>query len=575
MHAPNDRMRPMIGRQFSAARQALQAWQQWPVALFMVGFLILQGWVMAQNTPFSYPPDELAHLSYIHDSISSPVALPRYRDGTIMGSKRLNYLGHPPAYYGSLGVIGKVFHLHPKNDHLVFRLLGVAFVGIGLAFIVLAARALGLSQEATALTLVATSAVPMFSYVAGSVSNDTLLFTGMAMAFYGLARAMRTPEGPASPWALGTLTLGLVIAFLTKATGAVFLLCFGAGFALRNLGGLRPLMLWRKVWPYALVFIFLVGGYFLAIRLSFGAFLPQPAETYPSIPPASPLSFQEYVREYLSAMWRRLPVIMSHLSVDPIEKTQLPAFYAMVCLPLAGWLVTRFSGPLLTADRMAVRFFDAVAVATLGTVVVHIVFGYKGYLGNGVLSGMQPRYYMYLLPLLWFPFFSLTRAGWFKNSVTVLFATCALLTFWNSSPFLLLKQHQARLDLPVGFSMGSREGTTAAPVQLAVQAQVQGNIDNLSLTDGELRVRGWVFDVLRGEPVPRVWVLARDEFLGAFPVQARREDVAAAMGSPAALTAGFTFSARQLPASLQQCDIRLLAEYRDGTLGPIKNSHCP
>lgn len=568
-------MKSRIGRLLADTRQSLQVWQQWPVALFMVGFLVLQGWLMAQQTPFSYPPDELAHLSYVQDSIDSPVGLPRYRDGTVMGSKRLNYLGHPPAYYGSLGWVGKVFQLHPKTHYLVFRLLGVAFVGIGLVFVVLAARALSLSQEATALTLFATSAVPMFSYVAGSVSNDTLLFTGMAMAFYGLARAMRAPAGRSSPWALAMLTLGLVIAFLTKVTGAVFLICFGATFALRNLGTLRLRELLRQVWPYALLFLILVGGYFLTVRFSFGAFLPKPAETYPEIPPTSPLSFQEYVREYLSSMWRRLPVIMSHLSVDPIDKTQLTAFYAMACLPVAGWLVTRFSTALLTADRMAVRYFDAIAVATLGTVIVHIVFGYRGYLGNGVLSGLQPRYYMYLLPLLWFPFFSLTRAGWFKSSVAVLFAVCALLTFWNSSPFLLLKQNQARLDLPVGFAMGSREGTTAAPIQLAMQAQDQGNIDNLSLADGELRVRGWVFDAVRGEPVPRVWVLARNEFLGAFPVRVRRDDVAAAMGTPAALTAGFTFSVRQVPASLQLCDIRLLAEYRDGTLGPIKNSHCP
>jgi hypothetical protein len=31
----------------------------------------------------------------------------------------------------------------------------------------------------------------------------------------------------------------------------------------------------------------------------------------------------------------------------------------MVCLPLVGWLVVRFSTPLLTADRTAIRFFDA------------------------------------------------------------------------------------------------------------------------------------------------------------------------------------------------------------------------
>mgnify|MGYP006185558859 CR=1 FL=1 len=60
------------------------------------------------------------------------------------------------------------------------------------------------------------------------------------------------------------------------------------------------------------------------------------------------------------------------------------------------------------------------------------------------------------------------------------------------------------------------------------------------------------------------------EFRRGWPVL-----VAAALGTPNALNTGFAFTARHLPTSLKACDIRLLAEYRDGSVGPLKNELCP
>ena len=64
----------MQRRLFSACAQGYRTWAHMPLALFMLVFIVLQSVVMAYNTPYSYPPDEVPHLSYIRDSIQSPAA---------------------------------------------------------------------------------------------------------------------------------------------------------------------------------------------------------------------------------------------------------------------------------------------------------------------------------------------------------------------------------------------------------------------------------------------------------------------------------------------------------------------
>ena len=565
----------MFQRIHRSLRQGLNTWAGMPLALFMLVFVILQGVVMASHSPLSYPPDEMPHLSYINDSIRSPQALPNYSDGKIMGFTQTNYLGHPPLYYSALGVVGKLFSLNPKADYLTFRLIGVGFVGLGLAFVVLMARELRLTQTTTSLLLFACASVPMFSYIAGSVSNDTLLYLGMTMGFYGLARMANPARNGPDALAPVVLLVGLLIVFLTKATGIVFMILLLGAWGMRNFRRIHPVVLVRSYWPHLAVFSVVVGGYYVYTLLQHGGVFPSPGRLYGSTPPAEPLDLAGYVREYVGSMWRRLHGIMSHLSITPIGDRWQPVFYTMVCLPIVGWLVARFSTPLLTSNRMAVRLFDAMALATLGTVVVHVVFGYRAYLVNGVLSGLQPRYYMYLLPVLWFPFFVLCQPGWFKQTVTTLFAASALVVFWASAPQVLLKQHQALQELPRNIGYADRDGLEAMSVRLPRRLTTEGNVETLTLTNGELRAKGWVYDTKLGDQAQRLWILAGDEFVSSVPVLIKRDDVAAALGTQRALNTGFAFTARHLPTTLTPCDVRLLAEYRDGSVGPLKNDLCP
>ena len=74
------------GSFFSAA---LREMSRLRLALLMVVFLGLQALTSVLNVPLGSPPDELAHLSYVGDAIRSPVLMPDYTNGTIIGDQLL------------------------------------------------------------------------------------------------------------------------------------------------------------------------------------------------------------------------------------------------------------------------------------------------------------------------------------------------------------------------------------------------------------------------------------------------------------------------------------------------------
>ncbi|MDD3785813.1 MAG: hypothetical protein PHQ87_09705, partial [Hydrogenophaga sp.] len=160
--------------------------QDWRLAWVLVGCLCLQSALMALTTPPGYAPDEAAHMAYIRDSARSRLLLPDYVGGKLPDG-RPNYLGHPPLYYASLGLLSKAGRWEGPRAQTAMRLASATFMMLGLAFAVLAARRIGVGQSYVAMALLACAATPMFSYQAGSVSNDTLLYLGVNMMFYGIA----------------------------------------------------------------------------------------------------------------------------------------------------------------------------------------------------------------------------------------------------------------------------------------------------------------------------------------------------------------------------------------------------
>ncbi|MDG5977174.1 hypothetical protein H010_18073 [Hydrogenophaga taeniospiralis CCUG 15921] len=544
----------------------------WP-ALLLIAFLMLQAVVFARTTPLSYPPDEMSHLSYVWDSMQSAFLLPNYGSGTILGFGSPNYLSHPPLYYSLLGAAGKLFSLDPKLDYVTFRLFTVALYGLALLFSVLTADRLGVERSATYISLLACSAIPMVGYLAGSVNNDTLLYLGFAITFYGMARIANAPRQKLSR-SLVFLVLGLLIVFLTKATGMAMLVFFGLVYAALNWRHLRSALATRSAWIACAVFLGATGAYYAATYLTHGALFPKAGNLYQVTAVENPVSLLAYAADFYHSMARRLPIIFSHLSVAPIPEELNAVFFAMLGLPLAGWIVVRFSPDIAAAKKPFVKLFDALAISIVLMLAIHIYLGYKAYTQTGVLSGFQPRYYLFLIPLVWFPFFSLCRPGWFKQLMTGVFALLTVVVFWSSVPFAQQKQYEALQDRGPTFEYTERTYEDFGPLRIARRNEVVGNIDGLTVEDGVLKARDWVFDTVHRARVQRLWVLAREDYITSIKPGAQRPDVAKALGIGAAASSGFAFAIQNLPKDLTPCDIRLLVEFHDETLGYLKSAQC-
>jgi hypothetical protein len=547
------------------------------IALALVLFVFLQGLVMAIHTPVGYAPDELAHLAYVDDVIRATGTgiLPDYAEGTILAGRDRNYLIHPPLYYTTLGLVGRAFSLDARPDALVFRALSAGFVAGGLFFLILAARRWHIEWPVILILTVALAAVPMFGYLAGSVNNDTLLYLGVGMALYGVV-ASGISEGSVRGGGLALLFLGTLIAVLTKATGIVFLLFFFLAYMALERGRLLSVLRERTVQAWIFVLFVIAGGYYVYALGVFGALFPAPRGLYELRPAEDPIGLLDYLREFVGTLWRRLPVIMSHLSLGPISERMVPVFYLMAMLPVAGWLVVRFIPRLRRAERGPLVIGDAVVIAVVLSIAVHALMGYRGYLSTGVIAGLQPRYYVYLLPLIWMLFFAVSRPGFLRLGVTGVFGATALVVFWASVPFVQAKQYEALLDRspPIVLS-DSDTGEMRKVVTLHLREQVTGNLDVLKVDGGTLFASGWVFDRENRVRAKQVWVFDRGRYLGATLVRGLREDVERAYDDALGRNSGFSIRVAGLPSDTRVCDISVTAEFYDGTFGELSWGDCP
>lgn len=556
--------------------------KRWPLAwaFLLSASVLMQGLVMATHIPLGQPPDELAHISYVKDAISSGHAIPDYRNGKIINSGRPNYLSHPPLYYSVLGMAGKLFSLDPVRDYKWFRSISVAFVAAGLFLFLASARNLGIGPFPPLVMLTACCATPMYAYLAGSVNNDTLMYFGVALFTYGATRSRLEPDSV--DLASGSaLVVGLVVAALTKATGATFLLLFVGIFLLLRLRQLPAMVRDKGLLVCALAAIVACGAYYSFAWLSFGTLLPKPGPLYALSPPAAPLGLGAYVLKFASAMWDRLPVVVSHASISPYSAATRWCFYAMLIAPLAGWGMARAGARNRGVDATTLAMTDAFMLALVAMLVVHVGYVRNAYLHTGLLAGWQPRYYYFAIPFAWVPFFVMRPSMVWQALVSGVFAVFACIAFWASVPTTLAVHARAE----AGRAAASRDHGTATslaapttgqgiPVMVAMGRGAAGHVDDLSLSSGTLRLRGWAFDSRASAPARRIWILAGDRYLGSIGPNTVRPDVGKALSEAGANASGFRMTIRSMPAGIRECAISVAAELSDGSLSLIRRASC-
>lgn len=535
----------------------------WRSAVLVASILSVAFWFTAMayttHSPKGVPPDEWAHITYVHEATQSPALMPDYDHSRILPARvTKNYLKHPPLYYSILGLVGKAFGLDASEDYRAFRAVNAAFVALGVGIWLLNARLLGFSVLQAIPLALSVLAVPMFPYLAGSINNDNLAYLAVAVAFFGLAGLKRFPR---AAWYVGAA--GLAAAMLTKGTAGLFLaLVFGL-WCLATLAGRRRHELANRHFAVAvLVLMVVVGGYYLFAYLHYGAFLPTAGTLRnDASPPADPMGFPIFLWKFSGLMAHYLPMIVDHSPVAPLAGLPRLLCFAVVVLPAMAYLVARSVHKRTHSDII----LDIMVVAALSTLAAHVLITWESYLRLGGIFGTQPRYYFYLIP--GFAVFAFAGLGQsrpvkylFGMFVVVVFAACAIVPIRTIKAERLEHAPEQLIEL-------RNVEVPMRPLRQTHMIRAQaGWIDQASVAAGTMYLRGWAIDVATSEPAAMLDIYYDGERIGSLVPNKPRPDVATALGDEDARRAGFEGVLKNLPTGISPCDMEYAAVQKSGQL---------
>jgi chromate transport protein ChrA len=362
-------------------------------------FLLFKGWYYKEKIRFGYPPDEGAHLSYIAHIHKEHRFFVRFEDMRMLNNKNAgNYLSHPPLYYELAHLAydpTKSFKENAKN----FR--EVSFALYALAVVLLLYLGFGAPLQALGhfVYLATISSIPMFSYIGGSISNDTLSYLAAAIFFIALYRLLQNQNDHKAQVAL---IFSALLAYFSKLTAALlifFALIFYFFYATKTRSMPRLTKWIAALLLLAAIPVVLYQGY---IIIHYHAIIPTFNHTHPEQYLNSPFYVPEPYRQHLSPvewgvrLWHYIVGgwfgIHSHHS---FVKESLGDYWGVLILHLFAIASLFLPCP---SDKKAFCLLGKITLTALFAVlVIQYLFSYKAHLSSGYMGGLQPRY---LLPFL-------------------------------------------------------------------------------------------------------------------------------------------------------------------------------
>lgn len=558
----------------SRQRQLRLAYGLLAVILALFSYYVSTLYIKA--VPLGEPPDEYAHLTYLKEISQNGRLIPDYSGSVIMNSPRKNYLQHPFLYYTFTGLVGRAMHWDARTNFRNYRRLSSIFVSIGVLLWVLVCRRLDLGLMQTCAVTLAACAIPMFTYLAGSINNDNLAYLGVAIFFYGLSGLLtRSPK----TWLV--LSLGAIIVFLTKATAGLFITIYvfsvTALLACHHFRHrIKDRYLLHNLVKSGILIACICCAYYIPIIIAYHTPFPHAGETR-SIhnPPDHPYNFIQYSEIFVRVMLYSLPRVISHKSFAPIPAGHMASFYLMLGSALASWALLAFrkATPVLYAIHIFI-------FSLLATLLCHDAYLYHGYLRSGLIAGIQPRYYNYTLPGIFICAFYAIRHSSLRKTAFVIFAVSIPSVMVNSigrglsahSQVEAMKHTVVNMDMnhPI-VSNASIAGASKAGSEVAL-----GHIDSVQHdSHTTITITGWTVDQ-RSHTTPDILLVTyKSKLIGVVSNFSARPDVAKSLDQPMALDSGFEIRIKNIPPSIDVCEIHILSRQRHGSLAKLPMPNCP
>jgi len=354
-----------------------------------------------EHVKFGYPPDELAHLSYVVSVENDPVFIPNYKDMVMINNKKSgNYLSHPPLYYE---LVGLVYDKHLSAIRNVGHLRMMSMLLFLLAFMLI--LYIGFRAELSILGdlvfLSLLSSVPMYAYIGASISNDTLAMLGATVFALGLKRLLDKQYTTATYL---LVAIGIFLAYFSKLTAAI-LIFFALLFYLLYLLFTRSWITINTKQILLLTIALLPIVYYqLTITMHYHTLVPTFNVTHPAQYLESPFFVPEQYRQHLSpSEWFERMVhyiqggwfgIHSHHS---FAKASWWGYSGLLLLHIFAMIALFLPCPKTEETHSYCLLGKITMLALFAVLVIQYLFSYKAHLHSGYMGGLQPRY---LLPFM-------------------------------------------------------------------------------------------------------------------------------------------------------------------------------
>lgn len=353
-----------------------------------------------EHVKFSYPPDELAHLSYIQYVHTHPIEfIPHYKEMVMINNHKAgNYLSHPSMYYELMNVVyddtKSIIHNVPNFRDLNVLLFMASFI---LLLYLGFSSSLGILGHFTYLSVI--TSIPMSGYLGGSITNDNLAILGGMIFILGLKRALEEKYDNLTYF---ILALGIFIGYFSKLTVAMLIffaliLFFIYTYLHKHsfkISKLQVAILALFILP-ALVYQFDIINYFHALVPTFNV-------THPQEYLKSSFYIPEEYRHYLTH-WEWLERMKKYViegwfnihSHHSFIKNSIIEYSGLLILHIFAIIALFFKCKQSPTTYCILGKIGLIALILL--MVVQYIFSYKAHLSSGYMGGLQPRY---LLPFM-------------------------------------------------------------------------------------------------------------------------------------------------------------------------------
>jgi len=543
------------------------------IPLFFAVFVFFYGLHFVQNIHLGAPPDEVPHLSYINDAMKSAYAMPDYKAGKMINSEELNYLAHPPLYYSISAVMGFILNLEPYADYHAFRIMSLSMVTIGLLLVMMAAANLGVKNYQIFLMGAMAVSVPNFFYIGSSINNDNLSFLGASILFYSLT-VFHTEKKYLYDKAVLGVVASLFVLAMTKANVALF---SGVLFIVwMGLGKFNTLKLFVSRQSLAAIIFFGVAVlvYYMYTWFVFDKFLPSPKYVYKINPVTEPMGIIEYLKNFSLLLFSRFAVAYGHSSFEVYSGVFLKLFYIITLLPVLFYFSIRIFSKKLKSSTYPL--FDALFVASITLLIVHVVLGYQGYLQTGLVAAVQPRYYLFLIPVIWMPaFYVLSKYYDHKWWASILFIPILILfsNALSSAPRQQILSNDKKAKATV-VTQNKSSVDKYYQLNLPIMNHQAGFIDFIGHKETYFAVQGWSFDVNQSKTPIYIHVFLSGKPLLRGEITYVRPDVAFSLKNTQANFSGFNIKLINPAFRIDTCSIDVVAEFDGGLYSSLHRATC-